>query len=47
MRSRQRIGRKERKKKLKAEKLLTKNIKKKKVTRKKQIFLFKKKPQTT
>ena len=47
MRSRQHIGRKERKKKLKAEKLLTKNIKKKKIPRKKQIFPFKKKPQTT
>jgi DNA-binding transcriptional MerR regulator len=47
MRSRQRIGRKERKKKLKAEKLLTKNIQKKKIAKKKPVFPFKKKPQTT
>lgn len=42
MRSRQRMSRKERKKKIKAEKMLTKNT-----TKKKPILNFKKKPQTT
>ena len=42
MRSRQRLGRKERKKKLKAENMLTKKEKKKKA-----VPHFKKKPQTT